>query len=143
MRPFQPTVVRGFSLRECEDSWIWTKEEDGQVTPHDDEEVGPKWNFGPEETGVCEGFLGVVDGAGPDDDKDTVILAIDDAGRLVAGVGDCLPRALGAYNLVLDESGLDKRVILEKIEAGVNNGDREDGRTTGRGVTGSRVDVGL
>lgn len=122
--------------------WTCTKDGGVQVASHDDEEVGPVWNFGLEKTGVCKCLLGAVDGARADDDEDTVILASDDAGRLVAGEGDCLARTLGAYYLVFDERGLDKRVILVMIEVGVNKGNREDRGTTGRRVAGSRVDIG-
>ena len=80
------------------------------------------WNFGPEKVCVLDGLCGRVDGAGADDDEETIILACEDPGSSEASGSDSGKRALGGDDLVAEESGLDEGIVLEGWE-GIKGGD--------------------
>lgn len=80
---------------------------DSQVSTHDDEEAVPLGDLGLEELSILESLGRVVDGAGPDNDEQTVILAGDDARGSEAGTSNGVLGALGGREVVLEQRGLD------------------------------------
>lgn len=92
MRPFQPTVVRGFSLwKENWSSYKYAEPKKAiilQVGSHDNLQIRELRHFGPEEFGILEGFVRVVNRAWTDDDQETVVVASDDSCRGIATFGD-------------------------------------------------------
>jgi hypothetical protein len=113
MRPFQPTVVRGFSLKKSIIDIHPKEAMDIQVGSHDDLEVGELLNLGPEESSVLDGLLGVVNGTGTNDDQETVVIASDDSCRSIAAFGDGFLRSRGQLHLVTKEARLDEGIVLE------------------------------
>lgn len=87
---------------------------DSQIGPHDDEEVAPFGNFGQEELSVSDGLLRRMDRAGADDHNKSIIISGQDSCTVVAGRGDSLLGGRGRNNLMAEQSGLNKRVVLEK-----------------------------
>ena len=81
--------------------------------------------FLPEEGGVLLGGLGVVDRARTDDDQEAVILSREDAGGLLAGLGDHLGGPFGRTQLMQHhrrgqerELGADTQVVRVVIHRG-------------------------
>ena len=74
IRPFHPTVVQGLL----------------EIDPHDDlQPVAQGLAQGDEAPGVVQRRSGIVDGAGADDDGETVVGATQDIVEGVAGAEDC------------------------------------------------------
>ena len=62
---------------------------DLQISPHDDEEVGPVSQLGLEKVGVLQSLCGAMDRARTDDDKNSDIMASYNACCIVTSRGDC------------------------------------------------------
>lgn len=75
---------------------------DSQVSAHDDVEVAPLGDHGVETACVVEGLLGGVYGARADDDDETVVLASEDAGSVIASEGDGVLGGVGRDDLVAE-----------------------------------------
>lgn len=58
---------------------------DVQVSPHDNEQVGPGSEFGLESAGVLLRLVDGVDGARADNDDDSVVMSTEDGGSSVSG----------------------------------------------------------
>lgn len=85
-----------------------------QVGAHHDEQLILMLLLGGEEqVAVLERGLGVVDGAGANDDQEPLLLvgAIDNGSGLLATVDDCLLRLGRLGNLVLEQIGRSQRVV--------------------------------
>ena len=111
-----------------------------QVSAHDDEEVVPLWNFGSEKVCVLDGLRGRVDGARPDDDEKTVILAGEDPSSSKPGGSNSGKGALGRDDLVAEEGGLDEGIVLGGWERKDDGGEEREIRCEGmgRGKAGRR-----
>lgn len=90
----------------------------GQVSAHDDKEIVPVWDFGPEKVCVLDGLGGRVDGTRADDDEETIILAGEDPCSREAGRSNGGEGALGRDDLVAEEGGLYEGIVLEGEGAG-------------------------
>jgi hypothetical protein len=86
-----------------------------QVAAHDDEQIGVGGYLFLETVGVLHRLFGGMDGAWADDDKDAVVQAGDDAGGLEACMCDGGTGAGRGDDFVLDEGGLDERIILDDV----------------------------
>lgn len=90
-----------------------------EVGAHDDAQVvGELVGERLEAVGVLEGGGGVVDGAGPDDDEEPVVLAHDDACRITTTFDHCLEGRFGDRDVLDQESGLDQRVLALNCAGG-------------------------
>jgi hypothetical protein len=77
-----------------------------EVDAHDEAEfVGELGDGGFEEFGVLAGGVGVVDGAGADDDEEAVVFAVEDVDDLLAGLEDGGGGLLGDGQLFFEEDG--------------------------------------
>lgn len=85
---------------------------DSQVSPHDDEEVTPFGNLGLEELSVIESLLRRVDGAGTNDNDESVVISGQNSRRIVASRSNGLLGGSSGDNLVTEQSRLDKGVVL-------------------------------
>lgn len=91
---------------------------DLQVGTHDDEKIWPGIELGFEKICVLEGLLGGMDGAGADDDEETIVTACEDAGSAVACGRDCLLCIGGGDDLMAEKSRLEERIVLGDGERG-------------------------
>ncbi len=114
MSPFQPTVVRGFSLYPKISEWSAIRRNNGQVGAHDDVQIG---HFGHElfeKSRVLDGLIGAVDGAWSNNDQDTIVMPSKNASSVVASTSDCFACIRCRHNFVLEQGGLHKRIVLEQ-----------------------------
>ena len=101
---------------------------DVQVSPHDDEQVPPFWDFRPEEVRVLDRLRRRMDGARADDDEKTFVVAGEDASGAEACGGDGVEGLMGGLDLMAEEGGLNEGVILEADHGGRKRGESAGGR---------------
>ena len=89
-----------------------TKTDLFKVSPHDDNETGPASHLGLEQLGVGLGLLRIMDGAGPDNDQETVIRSCDDGASLSTSLSNGSLGSLREGHLVGEKCGLDERLVL-------------------------------
>ena len=93
---------------------------DLQISPHDDEEVGPVSQLGLEKVGVLQSLCWTMDRTRTDDDKESNIMSSYNACCIVTSRGDCFLGVARGEDLMSEKSGLDQRIILmeKKSEQG-------------------------
>jgi len=101
--------------------------DDSQVSPHDDEEITPFGDLRFEELSVIDGLLRRMDGTGANDDNKSVVISGQDSSTIVASGGNGLLGGRRRDDLVTEQSGLHKGVILDGIESEVKNVGRAEG----------------
>jgi len=131
MRPFHPTVVRGFYWRinnhphlrislhtslqggdESELKGEKNKAVNSQVSPHDNEEVAPFRHLRLEEFGVSDGLFRRVNRAGANDNNKSVIVSGQDSSAIVASGSDSLLGGRRGDDFMAKQGRLDEGVIL-------------------------------
>lgn len=87
--------------------------DDSQIGPHHDLKITPFRDLRFEEFSVINGLLRRMNGAGADDDKESIVISRQDPGRIVASRGNGLLGGRRRNDFVTEQSGLNKGVILE------------------------------